>query len=91
MTNEEVNRSIEKDLVKKIKEKYEEKIRRGGMNSIIIHGIKDTKQGISQRRKEEGIKKAQQLFKEGCGVDLTQQDITTVVHLGKCMKIEADC
>ena len=29
------------------------------------------------------MKKTQQIFKEGCGVELIQEDITRVVHHGK--------
>ena len=35
----------------KKKDDDDEKVRRGRMNNIIIHGIKEAKQGVSQRRR----------------------------------------
>ena len=50
MTNEEVIINVEGILEQRIKEKIdEEKISRGTMNNIIIHIIKEAKQGDSQR------------------------------------------
>ena len=55
------------------------------MTNIITHGIKEAMPKDSQRRKED-MKKAQQIIKEGSGVELIQEDITRVVHLRKYSK-----
>ena len=34
-------------------------------------------------KEEGGMNKTQQIFEEGCGVELIQKDITRVVHLVK--------
>ena len=55
LTNDEVTRNVEDILEKRIKKKDdEEKVRRGRMNNIIMHGIKEAKQGDSQKKKRGG-------------------------------------
>ena len=84
VSKEEVSKNVEDTIEKRLKEKEdEEKARRDRMKNIIVYGIKEAKGSNQLDRQTEDINQLQKIFWEYCEVNLGEEHVGKVIHLGK--------
>ena len=79
-----MSKNVKDTIEKRLKEKEdEEKARRDRMKNIIVYGIKEAKGSNQLDRQTEDIYQLQKIFQEYCEVNLGEEHVGKVIHLGK--------
>ena len=79
-----MSKNVEDTIEKRLKEKEdEEEARRDRMKNIIVYGIKEAKGSNQLDRQTKDINQLQKIFQEYCEVNLGEEYVGKVIHLGK--------